>query len=211
MRVVTVLYISKNMKIKSFLLSLLLISVLFPSCSNEIRTQLISDLPSYTEDSVIIKPNAVIFIFKINPKSTWTWYQKDTPQNLMEYSWSAVFKFENTQYECGYHLFKHPSAKQNTGSFKQLLKAGRFDLWTMNFTSKKHITGNRYLLMGSSNRVEYARIEPVVVSNSMGIILKEKDIVEKFQNFKPDSITFQHKTPGKTYSSKNIRVDYQLD
>lgn len=178
-------------------------------CSNSIHKQVKASLPGYEGDTAIILPDAAIFVFKPEPRSEWFWHQDKTPFNAGEYSFKVEFKLDNAQYSCGFSLFKHPFAKADSGSFKELIRAGQIDLWKTGNVSRKSLEGNRELVAVSRTREEYVRLRTVVNDNSLAIILKEKNIVEQFNQARPDSILFLQNLPSTYPKRKAVKVTYR--
>ena len=187
----------------------LLIVVVFTGCSNSIHKQVKSTLPTYEKETVIIQPDAAIFIFKTQPRAEWYWHQDQTPYNAEEYSFSFEFELEEARYSCGYSLFKHPMAKADSGTFKELISAGQVDLWKMETSTGMPLSGNRVAIAVTGRRVDYTRMRTVVNENSMAIILKEKDSVEQFNRSRPDSILFIQNFPTKSLIKKAVKVTYR--
>ena len=188
---------------------ILIIAFGLTGCSNSIHKQVKSALPAYENDTVFIQPDAAIFIFKPEPRSEWYWHQDETPFNAGEYSFKVEFKLANTQYSCGYSLFKHPMAKADSGSFKELIDAGQIDLWKMETTTGIPLDKGKVAIGVTGRQVQYARMRTVVNDNSLAIILKEKDIVEQFNKLRPDSILFLQNYPTKSSMRKAVKVTYR--
>ncbi|NGP76253.1 hypothetical protein G3570_06390 [Balneolaceae bacterium YR4-1] len=188
---------------------LLLIAIVISGCSNSIYNRVRSNLPSYDNGTVIVEPDAAIFIFKPEPRSEWQWYQKTTGISELEYSFGVQFELDGVEYQCGYSLFKHPFARPDDGSFKELIDAGQVDLWKEESTSGGPIGGNRAIVAVSNRRMEYVRMRTLVDDNSLAIVLKEKDIVEQFNSARPDSIFFRQILPSEMTQRKSVKVTYR--
>lgn len=188
---------------------LLFIALALTGCSNSIHKQVKSTLPAYENDTVIIQPDAAIFIFKPEPRSEWYWHQDETPFNAGEYSFKVQFKLDEHQYSCGYSIFKHPMAKPDSGSFKELINAGQIDLWKMETGPARTLGGNRVTFAVTGRQVKYVRMRSITDDNSLAIILKEKVIVEQFNKTRPDSILFLHNLPSELPERKAVKVTYR--
>lgn len=191
-------------------LAILILCMLGVGCSNSLQTQLKKELPNYTEDAAIIKPGAAIFIFKMQPKGTWHWYRNSTQQNQLEYAWNASFTLEDRQYDCGFILFKHPFARPDQGNLKKLLDSGQLDLWVKRVSPTVPLGDNRYVSSVQRERVDYTRIESMISSGSLVILLKDKKLVKKFMKLKPDSLTLSSKLPSEPFSRKQVKINYQM-
>lgn len=194
---------------KSFSTFFLLIAIVISGCSNSIYSQVRSSLSTYQNETAIVEPGAVIFIFTPEPKSEWYWHQDSTPFNQQEYNFGVQFELDGKGYTCGYSLFKHPMARPDNGSFEELIDAGQVDLWKTGTSSSIPLGENRVVLGISGRRVEYARLRTLVGDNSLAIVLKEKEIVEQFNRARPDSILFVQNVPSEPPQRKSVTVTYR--
>lgn len=190
---------------------LLVFTLTITGCSNSIYNRVKSNLPVYDNGTVIIEPEAAIFIFKPDPQREWHWYQKTTGLSELEYSFGVQFELDGVGYQCGYSLFKHPLARPDDGSFKELIDAGQIDLWKEDSSFGGPIGRNRAIVSVSNRRMEYVRMRTIVDDNSLAIILKEKDIVEQFNHYRPDSIFFRQILPTEKTLRKQVKVTYRDD
>ena len=179
------------------------------SCSNSIYNEVRSNLSTYENGTVIVEPGAAIFIFNPESKSEWNWYQKSTPLNALEYGFAVQFELDGVSYECGYSLFKHPLARPDEGSFKELIHVGQIDLWKMEPASSGPIGGNRVAIMISGRPVEYVRMKTLVDKSALAIVLREKDIVSEFNRTRPDSILFKQIMPSEPPVRRSVKVTYR--
>lgn len=188
---------------------LVIFAFIFFGCSNNIYKRVKSNLPAYDNGTVIVEPEAAIFIFKPEPRSEWHWYKDSTPLNQEEYGFEVQFELDDIRYQCGYSLFKHPMARPAEGSLKEMIDAGQIDLWKMEAASGGPIGGNRVAIMVSGKRVEYVRMRTIVDKNALAIVLKEKDIVAQFNRSRPDSILFIQNLPSNLPIRKSVKVTYR--
>jgi hypothetical protein len=71
------------------------------------------------------------FIFSLPEKQLWTWNKKETPDNLLEYTWniSLVGNDSKGTYDFGIYLFKYPNSEEVTGSIVDLISYAQTSAW----------------------------------------------------------------------------------
>jgi len=170
--------------------------------------QLMTQIPDTATDSVIITPTKAIFVFSIDNKSSWSWYRDDTSMNTLEYGWWTDFNLDNTNYSCGYRLFKHPFAQASTGSFEKLIQDGQVDLSSRQRLSQKQTSNGRTKVQMQNKRDDDAQVESLVQSNKLILLLQEQQIIQKFRKERPDSLTFYEQAPELNLDRQKVEVTY---
>lgn len=193
---------------KYLLLPLILALFLDTGCSNKIGEHLISQISNSKKDSVIVKPDMALFIFKIDQKKSWSWHQKNIRIGQGEYGWWVDFTLDGKQYSCGYNLFKFSNAKPSKGSFEQLIKAGQTDLSIRKRLGKTNNNNGSYKITVLSQRVNDARVESIVQSDKLIILLEEQKIIDRFRKLRPDSVLYHRNTGRNKFERHKVAVTY---
>lgn len=180
-------------------------------CSNKVGEPLLSDITEADTDSVIVKPDKALFIFKINERDTWEWHQEDTAVGQPEYGWWVEFKLDNKLYTCGYRLLNHHSGDPAAGSFEQLIEAGNVDITSERTTSSGGMGSNVAKVNIVNERIDDARVEAIVESNNLIILLEEQQILKKLRDIRPDSLMFHKQTGVEDIDQTTVKISYSSE
>ena len=180
-------------------------------CTNKIGEQLMTDITESDTDSVIITSEMALFVFNIDQKKSWHWFQQDTRTGMAEYGWWAEFELANNRYSCGYRLFKHPFTEPSEGSFKQLIEAGQVDIFAKQSTAEKRTGDGGSQVAVASTQKNDIQLETVIEPNHLIIVLEEQHIINQFRDIRPDSILFHKQTGARQFDRSKIAVNYRTD
>jgi hypothetical protein len=86
----------------------------------------IQNQPQYCH--AIVQDNKAAFIFPIIDNVEWVWFNNETKDNNLEYSWEVVLPGKEQSMKFGVFLFKYPGEKEKSGTLKQLLNEAQ---WTV--------------------------------------------------------------------------------
>ncbi|HBX65914.1 MAG: hypothetical protein CL670_11575 [Balneola sp.] len=189
-------------------LFLLLISILFAGCVDNQKEEIPPEQLMASADSVVVEYDYIKFIFDIERKDTWEWFLEKSDTGTLEYQWMASFNFEDEGYSAGFSLFKYPGAEPASGSFDELVEAGQVSLWRAGVMKTKSSHSNMTVMSGRRTLVRNAEINATVENDKLVIMLKEEYLVNKFSNFRPDSVSYMTKTQRSNFESKQQAVSY---
>ncbi len=186
---------------------LILVLVFLSACSYKIGEELMAQITKSETDSVIITPQKALFIFQIDQKESWQWYNDDVSAPELEYGWWTNFELGDNKYSCGYYLYKVPQVEQTSGSFSELIESGQTNLESREEVSTKKIPDG-YVIKESIQQRD-VQINSIVRSNRLIIVLEEQDVIDQFRDVQPDSIIFNRKqSASNRYRWYKVAVNY---
>lgn len=159
-------------------------------------------------NSVVVQYDYIKFVFDVDRKDTWKWFEETTRTGVLEYQWSAGFQLKNNHYRAAFNLFKYPDTKPSSGSFEELIDAGQVNLWKVELGEPESATSRLAVITGAGTLVRGAEIVASTENNRLVLLLKEPSIVEEFVSLKPDSVSYSTKTPRTNFESVKLPVTY---
>ncbi len=108
-----------------FLITALLLALLLTDAyAAEKSTQ---NQPQYCH--AIVQDNKAAFIFPIIDNGEWSWFNKETKDNYLEYSWEVVLPGKEQSMKFGVFLCKYPEEKAKSGTLKELINEAQWSVF----------------------------------------------------------------------------------
>ena len=131
----------------------------------------------------------------IEAQTEWSWYNKKTPPNALEYRWEVKFVNPEFGYSFGPSLFKFPDSEGPVkGSLSELIGVCQHDLWKLSEDSGENI--------GSYGQTK-------VTENKVHLIVTNKTLIDYLLESKPVHVEMMINTPRFGFNEK-VAVDYEL-
>ena len=131
----------------------------------------------------------------IETQTEWSWYNKKTPANGLEYRWEVKFVDPEFGYSFGPSLFKFSDSEGPVkGSLSELIGVCQHDLWKLFEDSGENI--------GSYGQTK-------VTENKVHLIVTNKILIDYLLESKPVHVEMMINTPRFGFNEK-VAVDYEL-
>ena len=131
----------------------------------------------------------------IEAQTEWSWYNKKTPPNALEYRWEVKFVNPEFGYSFGPSLFKFSDSEGPVkGSLSELIGVCQHDLWKLSEDSGENI--------GSYGQTK-------VTENKVHLIVTNKILIDYLLESKPVHVEMMINTPRFGFNEK-VAVDYEL-
>jgi hypothetical protein len=180
----------------------------FIGCVNNQKQEVPPEQLMVSADSVAVEYDYIKFIFDIEGKDNWEWFLERSDTGTLEYQWMASFRFEDEGYSAGFSLFKYPGAEPASGSFEELIEAGQVSLWRAGIMKTQSSNNNMSVMTGRRTLVRNVEIDATLENDKLVIMLDEEYLVNKFSDFRPDSVSYMTKTPSSNFENKQQAVSY---
>ena len=141
----------------------------------------------------IVSESEASFTFPPSKKEKWSWLNKKTPNDLLEYSWSVTIADNESGYEFGPALFKPGGATPMSGSLSDLIDMCQHDLW--------RVSGD-----GGDNIGEYGSAN--VTGGKVRVKITEGALLEKLFGSKPETVYMTITMPDFSLRKK-VSVTYK--
>lgn len=141
----------------------------------------------------VVSESEASFTFPRTKKEEWSWFNKETPNNLLEYSWNVTLGDNQSGYEFGPTLFKPGGTTPMSGSLSDLIETCQHDLWRV--TDDSGDTIGEY---GNTN----------VKDGKVCVKVIDGDLLEKLFGAKPKTVFMAINTPDFSLRTK-VSVMYK--
>lgn len=145
--------------------------------------------------------NVALFYFPTVDNSKWVWFQNNTKDNALEYSWEILITSSNKSYKFGSFLFKYPGKQQKDGSLQKLL----WDAQTSVFESVLKPNG------GTSDSLrDDLKISAEIIRDGVVIRIDDSNTFNTILKDKPKTAYFTVKNPAQNDFKCETAIDYYL-
>jgi len=141
--------------------------------------------------------------FPLEARSEWIWYQPTTPDNALEYAWSAEVENGGSRYEFGFFLFKYPGRAPRSGDFGALVRAGQISVATAVGTS----TDTRMILL-PNGRLHVALHRFAVGQGFMVVSIDDPETLRTLFSERPPLVTLTALVPGTPKVTRSVEITY---
>jgi hypothetical protein len=179
----------------SFLLFMTLSASIYPAKGVAVLLQASGNRPF----AAVVGPEEAKFIIPVGKRDKWKWFLDSTRVNLREYAWQVAVKNGDDSYEFGYSLFKKLGSTQQSGDLPALIKAGQQSLWQVSNSSP----GRSGLVISN------AGVSVETDGESVIIMIKGKENVDRLFSSRPEKVTFEMRTEAKRPKTKTVKITYK--
>ena len=128
----------------------------------------------------VVAENEATFTFPASKRTTWSWYNSETRDDLLEYSWNVMIGDHKSGFHFGPALFKPSGSQTTTGSLSDLMNACQHDLW--------RVSEN-----GGHNIGEYGQTK--LENGKVRVIISDPKLLEQLFGSKPETVHMMINTP----------------
>jgi hypothetical protein len=171
----------------------LLLTCLFASVlSDRLFAQSVEEALNGLEWSANVSETEATFTFPPTKRNKWSWYNSETRDDLLEYSWNVMIGDHKSGFHFGPALFKPSGSQTANGSLSDLLNACQHDLWRV---SEK----------GGHNVGEYGQTK--LEDGKVRVIISDPKLLEQLFGSKPETVHMMINTPEFMIRQK-VSVNY---
>jgi hypothetical protein len=148
----------------------------------------------------IVQDHKAAFVFPITGDEHWTWYNKETKDNALEYSWELELRGEQNSFNFGVYLFKFPGKQEETGSLEQLLKEAQWSVFDQKPTPNGGTT---------ATILEDLRITSRLIDGGVVVGITDKETFNRIFAIHPKVAHFVMRTPSDVPFKCDATIEYQ--
>jgi hypothetical protein len=148
----------------------------------------------------VVQDNKAAFVFPITGDEQWTWYNKETKDTALGYSWEVQLRGEQNSFNFGVYLFKFPGKQEETGSLEQLLKEAQWSVFDQKATPNGGTT---------ATILEDLRITSRLVDGGVVVGIIDKETFNRIFAINPKVAHFVMRTPSDVPFTCDATIEYQ--
>jgi hypothetical protein len=147
-----------------------------------------------------VQNNKAAFVFPIMDADELTWFNKETMDNELEYSWEVLLPGEKQSLKFGAFLFKYPGEKEKVGSLKQLINEAQWTVFDQKLTPNGRTT---------SKMLDDMKVALKIVDGGVVVGITEKVTFDKAFTNHPEKAQFVIRTPSDPPFTCDTSIEYQ--
>lgn len=144
--------------------------------------------------TAVVREREARLTFPLPDQAEWAWQQATTPDDQLEYGWTAEVENRGRRYEFGFLLFKNPRLGPGRGDLAALLAAGQHSVAVRDGGSAT---------VASEERV---RVEPG--PSRLVVVVDDPRTLQLLFSGRPASATFVVQLPGQPVVTREVPVRY---
>lgn len=149
---------------------------------------------------VIVQDNKAAFVFPIMEDEKWTWFNKETNDNELEYSWEVIIPDEKQHLKLGAFLFNYPGQKEKSGTLQQLINETQWSVFDQSPTPNGGTT---------SKMLEDMKIVLKVIDGGIVVGITDKATFDRAFTPHPRKAYFVMRTPFDAPFTCDALIDYR--
>ncbi len=159
----------------------------------------IQNQPQYCH--AVVQGNKATFIFPIIDNVEWSWFNKETKDNDLEYSWEVVLPGKEQSMKFGVFLFKYPGDKEQPGTLKQLLNEAQWSVFDQQSAPNGGTT---------SKMLEDMKVSARIIDGGVVVGITDKATFERAFSSHPEKAQLLIRTPFDSPFSCDASIEYKV-
>lgn len=144
--------------------------------------------------TAVVREREARLTFPLPDQAEWAWHQATTPDDQLEYGWTAAVENRGRRYEFGILLFKNPRLGPGRGDLAALLAAAQHSV---------AVREGERATVASEERV---RVEPG--PSRLVVVVDDPRTLQLLFSGRPASATFVVQLPGQPVVTREVPVRY---